>query len=392
MLILLGLSYYVRGRIGPARWRKLHRFTALAWVLGVVHAVGEGTDAGAAWFLLTAAAVVAARRRAAGGPALGAPRRRRRPRDDRRAGVADAFACFGGTCCAIVAATRGAGAADAVALARRRLLAWHDRFTRFEPGSELSRLNADPRAERAGERDAWRCSLEAIRSAARATGGLVDGTLVARARRGRLRARPRRAPLPLPLALRLAPRAPARRRRDPRARAGARSRVDRADGVVRRPPGVALDSGGLAKGLFADLLADELARARELRGRLRRRPAPRRRGGAARPVARRRPVRRRDAAHVRLAAGGVATSGIGAAQLARRPRAPRPPPARPRHRRGPPSPAIVQATALAPTALEAEVRAKAALLSGPGRRGAAGCRTAACSCSTTAAHHVIPAG
>jgi sulfoxide reductase heme-binding subunit YedZ len=58
MLIILGLSYYVRGRIGPARWRSLHRFTALAWVLGVVHAVGAGTDAGAAWFLLTAAAVV----------------------------------------------------------------------------------------------------------------------------------------------------------------------------------------------------------------------------------------------------------------------------------------------------------------------------------------------
>jgi len=57
-LILLALSYYVRGRIGPARWRKLHRFTALAWILGVVHGVGEGTDAGAAWFLMGAAAAV----------------------------------------------------------------------------------------------------------------------------------------------------------------------------------------------------------------------------------------------------------------------------------------------------------------------------------------------
>lgn len=58
ILVLLGLSYYMRGRIGPARWRSLHRFTALGWLLGVVHAIGEGTDAGAAWFLLTAAAVV----------------------------------------------------------------------------------------------------------------------------------------------------------------------------------------------------------------------------------------------------------------------------------------------------------------------------------------------
>jgi sulfoxide reductase heme-binding subunit YedZ len=57
-LIILGLTYYVRGRIGPARWRRLHRFTALAWLLGVAHGIGEGTDAGAAWFLLTMAAVV----------------------------------------------------------------------------------------------------------------------------------------------------------------------------------------------------------------------------------------------------------------------------------------------------------------------------------------------
>jgi sulfoxide reductase heme-binding subunit YedZ len=58
ILILLGLSYYVRGRIGPARWRSLHRFTALGWLLGVIHSVGEGTDAGAVWFLAAAAAVV----------------------------------------------------------------------------------------------------------------------------------------------------------------------------------------------------------------------------------------------------------------------------------------------------------------------------------------------
>jgi sulfoxide reductase heme-binding subunit YedZ len=58
MLILLGLSYYARARIGTARWRSLHRFTALAWVLGVIHSVGEGTDAGAVWFLAAAAAVV----------------------------------------------------------------------------------------------------------------------------------------------------------------------------------------------------------------------------------------------------------------------------------------------------------------------------------------------
>jgi sulfoxide reductase heme-binding subunit YedZ len=58
MMVALGLAYYVRGRIGPARWRRLHRFTALAWVLGVVHTLGEGSDAGAVWFLVAAGALV----------------------------------------------------------------------------------------------------------------------------------------------------------------------------------------------------------------------------------------------------------------------------------------------------------------------------------------------
>jgi methionine sulfoxide reductase heme-binding subunit len=61
MMIILGLSFYARGRIGRQRWRKLHRFTALAWILGLAHSLGEGTDAGTTWFLaLTAIAVVPA--------------------------------------------------------------------------------------------------------------------------------------------------------------------------------------------------------------------------------------------------------------------------------------------------------------------------------------------
>jgi sulfoxide reductase heme-binding subunit YedZ len=57
MMIILGLSFYARGRIGQQRWRKLHRFTALAWVLGLGHSLGEGTDAGQAWFLIATAVV-----------------------------------------------------------------------------------------------------------------------------------------------------------------------------------------------------------------------------------------------------------------------------------------------------------------------------------------------
>ena len=60
-MLLLGLSYYARARIGVQRWRVLHRFTALGWILGLVHALGEGTDAGQTWFLaMTAIAVVPA--------------------------------------------------------------------------------------------------------------------------------------------------------------------------------------------------------------------------------------------------------------------------------------------------------------------------------------------
>jgi methionine sulfoxide reductase heme-binding subunit len=57
IILVLGLSYYARARIGVARWRILHRFTALGWLLGVVHGIFEGTDAGTAWFLIAVAAV-----------------------------------------------------------------------------------------------------------------------------------------------------------------------------------------------------------------------------------------------------------------------------------------------------------------------------------------------
>jgi sulfoxide reductase heme-binding subunit YedZ len=56
-LIALGVSYYFRRRIGAVRWRKLHRFTALAWALGLAHSLGEGTDAGQLWFLAMTAVV-----------------------------------------------------------------------------------------------------------------------------------------------------------------------------------------------------------------------------------------------------------------------------------------------------------------------------------------------
>lgn len=47
---LLGLSFYIRKRVGPKLWRKAHRATILVYVLGLVHALGAGTDASAVWF------------------------------------------------------------------------------------------------------------------------------------------------------------------------------------------------------------------------------------------------------------------------------------------------------------------------------------------------------
>lgn len=50
-MIVLGLAYYARRRIGQARWKTIHRFTAVAWLLGLVHTFADGTDAGKLWFI-----------------------------------------------------------------------------------------------------------------------------------------------------------------------------------------------------------------------------------------------------------------------------------------------------------------------------------------------------
>jgi thiamine biosynthesis lipoprotein len=132
-----------------------------------------------------------------------------------------------------------------------------------------------------------------------------------------------------------------------------------------RKPGLRIDSGGLAKGLAADLIAAELAHfpafAVDAGGDIRL-------GGSAgqpRAVAVEDPFGGAPLAELHLTAGGIATSGIGR-------RTWRGPDGAPAHHLVDPAsglPAftgIVQATALAPTAFEAEVRAKLAVLAGPG--------------------------
>jgi len=256
------------------------------------------------------------------------------------------FACFGSSC--LVEAEP-----EAAARARAQLLDWHDRFSRFLGASELSRLNADPR-EAVPVSETMARLIEAVIAAGELTGGLVDGTLAGEIEAAGYR-RDLGAPLPLPLALRLAP---ARRP----AGAGTGWRMLRLeDGIVHRPAGVRIDSGGLGKGLFADLIADGLdgTFAVDCGGDLRI-------GGAPREIHVADPFGGPPLHTFTLANAGVATSGIGKRSWLGAGGCPAhhlldPATGRPAFT------GVVQATAIAPTALEAEIRAKAAVLSGPER-------------------------
>jgi thiamine biosynthesis lipoprotein len=161
--------------------------------------------------------------------------------------------------------------------------------------------------------------------------------------------------------------APRRRPARPRAEAAWRGfSVDDLAGTVSRPPGARIDSGGIGKGLAADLVAARL------------RGFPRfvvdcggdiRIGGADAlsdpyEVLVEHPLTGEPEVGLRLGWGGIATSGLNA-------RLWRAEDGRFRHHlidpaRGRPAwTGLIGATALGDTAVEAETLAKAALLSGP---------------------------
>jgi len=82
LAVLLGLSFYARRAVGPRLWRKAHRATVLVYALGVVHALGAGSDASSlwlrAWLIVTGAPIAALfARRVAQGRGRPAPRSRR---------------------------------------------------------------------------------------------------------------------------------------------------------------------------------------------------------------------------------------------------------------------------------------------------------------------------
>jgi thiamine biosynthesis lipoprotein len=275
--------------------------------------------------------------------------------------IIEEFDCFGSTCAALVIGPGDAGSAqDAASLARRALLSWHSRFSRFLPTSELSQLNGDPRRE-VPVRTLMARFAQAVHTAGSITGGLVDATLLKDVQRAGY-ADDLGAPVPLQRALALA---------DARRPAGGSTRadwrqieVDLDAGTITRPPGVMLDSGGLAKGLFADVLGEVLASHRSFAVNC---AGDLLIGGTdemTRAIKVESPFDGRVLHTFESSRTGVATSGIGRRSWLRRD-------GRPAHHLLDPAtgrPAftgIVQVTALASSALMAEIYAKAALLAGP---------------------------
>jgi thiamine biosynthesis lipoprotein len=246
---------------------------------------------------------------------------------------------------------------------RARLEEIHGALTRFDPDSELNLLNGH-----AGE---WvpvsgvlLAGVEAAVRAAQRSGGLVDPTLTRHLERaGYATSHVGRSPAPVARALACAPeRVPAAP--DPAAR-WQRIQIDGVRSAVRLPRGVRLDLGGSAKGMAVDVAARLLggtpAFAVDGGGDVRlggRSPAPR-------VVEIAHPLNDGVAHRFTVTTGAVATSGLGSrvwatdfgARFAHHLIDP--------SRGAPAWTGVIQATALAPTTLEAETLAKMAVLRGP---------------------------
>jgi thiamine biosynthesis lipoprotein len=237
-------------------------------------------------------------------------------------------------------------------------------LSRFKPDSELCALNADPRTVVPAS-DLLRRAVHAGLWSAEQTDGLVDPTLVHEIESiGYARSRAGVKPASLIDALALAP---VRQAAGPSSKAHWRQiDVDDAAGVIRRPPGVAFDTGGSGKGLAADMVVDALrgyARVVVDCG------GDVRIGGFAAKalpfeVQIEHPLSGTRAHSLRMGSGGIATSGLNV-RVWRRDDG-----TYAHHLLDPATgrPAwtgIVGATALGGTALEAETTSKAALLSGP---------------------------
>ena len=266
------------------------------------------------------------------------------------------------------------GDAGVVSQAKRRLLEWHGRFSRFNPDSELCRLNADSRPTVPVEPMMRRILATALAGAER-TGGLVDPTLVDQIEDAGYAGHFDGSGIGIARLLELAPpRHPKRARDRTRHGAGSKSTREPARSPARRASGsTPAGSPRACSPTSSRRCSPATTRSWST--------APGTSGSAAGPGAAR-------AVHVaspfddstlhtfELTTGAVATSGIGRRSWTT-------PDGRPAHHLLDPAtgePAftgVVQATALAPTAAEAEILSKAAMLSGPGSGPRAGSSTAA---------------
>ena len=239
-------------------------------------------------------------------------------------------------------------------------------LTRFDPASELSRINADAR-ETVEASSLMIRFVEAAIGAARMTGGLVDPTLLPELEvagyRQSMSDRNTEEPTPA------FPPTPTQVDDNPGTAPGERwstISIDRDDGTLTRSPGVRLDAGGIGKGLAADLVAELMEDSKveawsvdclgDVRiGGTAREPRPVTIGS---PFPGEGPIEILELRKAGIATSGTTrrtwtnTDGTTAHHLID-------------PRTGLPVEGdLIQVTAIAPTAVEAEARAKAALLSG----------------------------
>jgi thiamine biosynthesis lipoprotein len=252
---------------------------------------------------------------------------------------------------------------DAADRERDFILSFGRRLSRFLPDSELSALNHDPHVQVASS-PLMRAAVTAGLWAAARSGGLVDPTLVqALERSGYSGSLDGSVSASLREALAVAP-----RRRPARCNPTAtwRKVSVEANGAISRPPGVMIDTGGTGKGLCADAVAYRLgAHTRfvvDCGGDI----AVGGVGAQLEPyqIAVEHPLTSESVGTLRVARGGVATSGLNV-------RIWRHPDGSFGHHLLDPStgtPAwtgLVGATAIGDSALEAETLSKMALLLGP---------------------------
>lgn len=153
LMIVIVASFYLRTRIGPRAWRRLHYVSFVAYAGATVHGIGAGTDSGAAWAgaiyagsATATAFLLAYRVTIAIGSRIEISANARRQRH-----LADARVMFGGA---------------------REVLVGSRNVSRRQASAEHPAIPALPRPDRAEERSSVRASAGAgLRAAAERRAG-----------------------------------------------------------------------------------------------------------------------------------------------------------------------------------------------------------------------------